>query len=143
MSAPRSVRRRKIENGSKGWRWRRSITTNTISRARGPGQTRQRGRRSPADVDGVNDGVDEQRQPAVTVTAPGRSNVVVPSPARLSASVRGASSAAMSPIGTLTNSTQRQLSPLVRIPPSSTRPRRGTGDRAPDPESAGCARRPH
>ena len=56
----------------------------------------------------------------MTVTAPGRSNVVVPSSARLSTSVRGASSAAMSPIGTLTNSTQRQLRPLVRIPPSST-----------------------
>ena len=42
------------------------------------------------------------------------------SSARLSTSVREASSAATSPIGTLTNSTQRQLSPLVRIPPSST-----------------------
>jgi hypothetical protein len=56
----------------------------------------------------------------VTVTAPGRSNVVVPSSARLSTSVRGASIAATSPIGTLTNSTQRQLRPLVRIPPIST-----------------------
>ena len=28
MSAPRSVRRRKIENGSSGWRVRSSITTN-------------------------------------------------------------------------------------------------------------------
>ena len=34
--------------------------------------------------------------------------------------MRGASAAAAIPIGTLTNSTQRQFSPLVRIPPSST-----------------------
>ena len=56
----------------------------------------------------------------MTVTAPGRSNVLAPFSARLSTSVRGARNAAMSPIGTLTNSTQRQLRPLVRIPPSST-----------------------
>ena len=56
----------------------------------------------------------------MTVTAPGRSNVLAPSSARLSTSVRGASAAAANPIGTLTNSTQRQLRPLVRIPPRST-----------------------
>src|SRR5580693_5526167 len=48
------------------------------------------------------------------------SKVLAPSSARLSASVRGASAAAAIPIGTLTNSTQRQFRPLVRIPPSST-----------------------
>ena len=36
MSAPRSVRSRKIENGIKGWRWRSSITTNTPSRTAAP-----------------------------------------------------------------------------------------------------------
>ena len=56
----------------------------------------------------------------MTVTAPGRSKVLAPSSARLSRSVRGASAAAAIPIGTLTNSTQRQLRPLVRIPPRST-----------------------
>ena len=56
----------------------------------------------------------------MTVTAPGMSKVLSPASRRLSTSVRGASAAAISPIGTLTNSTQRQLSPLVRTPPSST-----------------------
>jgi len=36
MSDPRSVRSRKIENGSSGWRWRRSITTNAASRIADP-----------------------------------------------------------------------------------------------------------
>ena len=46
--------------------------------------------------------------------------MLAPSSARLSRNVRGASAAAAIPIGTLTNSTQRQLRPLVRIPPRST-----------------------
>src|SRR6202035_1357366 len=53
-------------------------------------------------------------------TAPGKSNVRAPSSERLSPSARGASAAAAIPIGTLTNSTQRQFRPLVRIPPNST-----------------------
>ena len=32
MSAPRRVRRRKIENGMSGWRWRDSISRKAISR---------------------------------------------------------------------------------------------------------------
>ena len=36
MFAPRSVRRRKIENGIKGWRWRSSITRKAISRTAAP-----------------------------------------------------------------------------------------------------------
>ena len=56
----------------------------------------------------------------MTVTAPGTSIVLICSSARLSASTRGAASALNRPMGTFTNSTQRQLSPLVRIPPSST-----------------------
>ena len=56
----------------------------------------------------------------MTVTAPGMSNELPASSRRLSRRTRGANAAAMIPIGTLTNSTQRQLSPLVRIPPSST-----------------------
>ncbi len=44
----------------------------------------------------------------------------MPSSEWLSSNSSGASTAAMRPIGTFTNSTQRQLSPLVRIPPSST-----------------------
>ena len=36
MSAPRSVRRRKIENGNSGWRVRRSITTNAMSSTAAP-----------------------------------------------------------------------------------------------------------
>ena len=53
MFAPRSVRRRKIENGSKGWRWRSSITTNAISRPAAPA------RRASVAVD---------PQPALTVS---------------------------------------------------------------------------
>ena len=73
----------------------------------------------------------------MTVTAPGMSNVL--------RAVLGAAlgqharrqRAAASPIGTLTNSTQRQLRPLVRIPPSSTPGgAAGAGDRAPDAERA-------
>ena len=56
----------------------------------------------------------------MTVTAPGMSKLRVPTSARLSFRMRGAKNAAASPIGTFTNSTQRQLRPLVRIPPSST-----------------------
>jgi len=36
MSAPLSVRRRKIENGSSGWRVRSSIATNATSRTAEP-----------------------------------------------------------------------------------------------------------
>ena len=36
MLAPRSVRRRKIENGTRGWRWRSSITANAASRTAAP-----------------------------------------------------------------------------------------------------------
>ena len=36
VSAPRSVRRRKIENGISGWRPRRSMTRNAASRTTAP-----------------------------------------------------------------------------------------------------------
>ena len=36
MFAPRSVRRRKIENGISGWRWRSSMTRNATSRTAAP-----------------------------------------------------------------------------------------------------------
>ena len=62
MFAPRSVRRRKIENGISGWRWRSSMTRKATSRTDGAGEPQHRRGRSPAGVDGVDDGVDEQRQ---------------------------------------------------------------------------------
>src|SRR6185312_15519596 len=86
----------------------------------GGGKPQQRGGGPPSLVDGVNHGIDQERGPAVTVIAPGKSKVLAASSARLSLSVLGASAAAASPIGTLTNSTQRQLSPLVRTPPRRT-----------------------
>ena len=48
------------------------------------------------------------------------SNERLASSTRLSTSTRGASDTAPTPMGTFTNSTQRQLSPLVSTPPSST-----------------------
>ena len=36
MFAPRRVRRRKIENGISGWRWRRSMITKATSRTAAP-----------------------------------------------------------------------------------------------------------
>src|SRR5580704_8872671 len=59
-------------------------------------------------------------RPAVTVMAPGKSNVVTSLSAWLSAIVHGARPAAMIAIGTVTKNTHRQLNPLVKIPPSST-----------------------
>ncbi len=120
MLAPLRVRRRKIENGISGWRERRSITRNAISRSAAPASRRSVAVDPQPELTVSTTAYTSNDRPAVTVTAPGRSNVVVPSSARLSTSVRGASSAATIPIGTLTNSTQRQLRPLVRIPPSST-----------------------
>ena len=62
MLAPRSVRRRKIENGISGSRWRALDRDERDQQHRGAGERRQRRGRSPADVDGVDDRVDEQRQ---------------------------------------------------------------------------------
>ena len=104
----------------------------------GRGQADDRPGRAPADVDRVDDGVHEQRQPGGDGHRAGDvERVAGRLRARLSPSMRGASAAAISPIGTLTNSTQRQLSPLVRIPPSSTPAAPpAPGDRAPDAERA-------
>jgi len=62
MSAPRSVRSRKIENGSSGWRSRRSITTNAASRMTEPASLSRVPVEAPADVDGVDHRVHEQRE---------------------------------------------------------------------------------
>ena len=115
MSAPRSVRRRKIENGISGWRVRSSIDDEGDQQDRRAGESQQRRGRAPADVDGVDDRVDEQRQARGDGHRARDVEAAAPSSARLSTSMRGASAAATRPIGTLTNSTQRQLRPLVRI----------------------------
>ena len=63
VSAPRSVRRRKIENGISGARERVSITRNAASSTSAPAISSSVSRRAPAGVDGVDERVDEQREP--------------------------------------------------------------------------------
>src|ERR1700680_2259028 len=63
MSAPRSVRRRKIENGISGWRWRRSIATNAASSTAEPASRSRGPVEPPPDVDGAAHRVHEQRKP--------------------------------------------------------------------------------
>ena len=58
--------------------------------------------------------------PAVTVTAPGKSKLRRAGSARLSEMSHGVRRIAPIPIGTFTNSTERQPSALVRTPPDST-----------------------
>ncbi len=62
VSAPRSVRRRKIENGISGARERSSIARNAASSTTAPAISSSVSRRSPAGVDGVDERVDEQRE---------------------------------------------------------------------------------
>jgi hypothetical protein len=56
----------------------------------------------------------------VTVTAPGMSKSLCPSPFRLSGTIRTTSGSTSSTTGTLTRKTQRQLRYSVRMPPSRT-----------------------
>ena len=120
MLAPRRVRFRKIENGISGSRWRRSIATNAISSTTAAArQTIVRVAPQPT-LTASTTAYTSSASPPVTATAPGMSKELPASSRRLSRRIRGANAAAAIPIGTLTNSTQRQFSPLVRIPPSST-----------------------
>ncbi len=62
MLAPRSVCRRKIENGTSGWRWRSSTATNAASSRTAPAILPSVAEEVHPDVDGVDERVDEQRQ---------------------------------------------------------------------------------
>ncbi len=63
LSAPRSVRRRKIENGISGARCARLDREEDGEQRDGSGDQQQRCGRAPAGVDGVDERVDEQREP--------------------------------------------------------------------------------
>ena len=142
MLAPRNVRSRKIENGIRGSFSRISITTKAIRSSTATARQAIVRVRPPADVDRVDDGIDEQRQPRGDGHRAGDVKGASGLLAAALEQMRGANAAAISPIGTLTKSTQRQLSPLVRMPPSST-PRGPTGAGAPRPRypARGCAPR--
>ena len=134
MLAPRSVRRRKIENGTSGPRERRSIGMNT-STARPHRRARRSSARAPADVDGV----DESRRrgargPAVTVTAPGDVEVPrTPLGAALPEDAR-CEQRGDRPIGTLTNRPSASQAGGEHAAEQHAGRAAGARDRAPDAE---------
>src|SRR6516162_396342 len=110
--APRRVRRRKIENGINGQRSRSSITTKAASSSTAAASSSTVEAEPQPALTASTSAYTSSDSPAVTVIAPGKSNDRCASSILLSTSKRGASAAALTPIGTFTNSTQRQLRPL-------------------------------